>query len=514
MKRILPILLAVLIVLSFTACGSYKPPVLQDDEAETGKKPTQMDDDPTNDFTVTLNFNGAPYKPTVAIDVYWNDGYDIYVAPVDETGVARIDGLDGDYRVTLSAPPHGLAYDPNSYEATNFNRNIVLDLYDLNAVSGSGTELYGCYKLDTTGIYSVKINRPGELVYFEFAPQFNGTYTVESWASVADDEINPLATAYYGGSNYKHSPYEVLDEGAVGSFTRNFVHTIKIADEMISGGGSQTFTFALSAESKSGNYPVIYSFAIKRDGGFDLEHAVTKMMGVEADFSKFDFDAFRAMAGGKIVGAETLYRDPNGNEVPGTYVFEQDRYAVWKIEQGGDGMYHVYDKEKYPETNGYGPLLVAYISEPCRYLDSPFNMIESFGNRALTVNGGTENYKQFIEGWEALASAGYYCVNDCPCHTAKPNEGKPEDVNKACTPDCTNCRSTCTRCPAELMGQVGYAAYCNADGVAPVTQELADFFQKFAISQRYFADGDGWAETRGIYAFEDSQWLFACGYYE
>ena len=65
-----------------------------------------------------------------------------------------------------------------------------------------------------------------------------------------------------------------------------------------------------------------------------------------------------------------------------------------------------------------------------------------------------------------------------------------------------------------MIGKEGYNAWCNSDGVAPVTAELADFLQKFAISQRYFADGDGWAErNNGIYAYEDSQWLFACGYY-
>ena len=45
----------------------------------------------------------------------------------------------------------------------------------------------------------------------------------------------------------------------------------------------------------------------------------------------------------------------------------------------------------------------------------------------------------------------------------------------------------------------------------------AEFLQKFAISQRYFADGDGWVESNSKYpidAYEDSQWLFACGYYK
>jgi hypothetical protein len=442
----------------------------------------------------------------VAIDVYWNDGYDIYVAPVDENGVARIDGLDGDYRVTLSAPPHGYAYDPNSYEATNFNRNIVLDLYDLNTVSGGGTDLYGCYALATTGIYSVKINKPGELVYFEFAPQLNGTYTVESWASVTEDEVNPIAVAYYGTSSYKHSPYTVDEVSTVGSFTRNFLHTVKIADQNISGGGSQTFTFALSAQTKSGVYPVTFTFAIKRDGGFDMDSTVLTMIPVKADLSHFDFDAFNAMAGGTIVGAETLYRDKDGNEKEGAYIFDERNYRIWEIADGGDGVYHVYDGEKYASTGGYGPVLVAYITEPCRFVDTAFTLIESFGNKALTVNG-TENYKQFIEGWEALASGGFYCLTDCPCHPA-------DEVNRACVPDCPTCDPRCTPCPEEMMGKDGYAAWCNADGVVPVTKELAEFLQKFSVSQRYFADGDGWAERKGIHAYEESQWLFACGYYQ
>ncbi|MDE6001523.1 MAG: hypothetical protein K2G96_04295 [Clostridia bacterium] len=59
-----------------------------------------------------------------------------------------------------------------------------------------------------------------------------------------------------------------------------------------------------------------------------------------------------------------------------------------------------------------------------------------------------------------------------------------------------------------------YAAYTNGDGCYPVTAELKEFLQNFAISQRYFMDGRGWAESiMGFKASEDSQWLFACGYY-
>ena len=78
-------------------------------------------------------------------------------------------------------------------------------------------------------------------------------------------------------------------------------------------------------------------------------------------------------------------------------------------------------------------------------------------SKNLTVSNGTENYKQFVE--------------------------------------------------------ISYAAACNSDGVCYVTMELMEFLQKFSVSQRLFFDGNGFVESTGVYAAEDDQWLFACGYY-
>lgn len=504
--------LAVLTLFMLTflfSCGSYNPALNSDSDSQSGSGAVQpdMDDDPTNDFTASLRLNGQPYTPLVNINVYWRDGYNIHIAPVDESGVARIDGLDGDYQVTLSNVPHGYAYDPNAYKATNDQRNVTIDLYDLNVITGGGDGLYESYRMNSTGIYSVTVDQAGDRTYFEFAPQINGTYTVESLVDVHDDGVNPICMAYYGSSSYKYGEHTVTDVGACGSYTRNFIHTVEIADENISSGGGQvTFSFAITAEPKSGVYPVTISFAIKRNGDFDLGGRHKTYMVPQADLSHFDFTAFDSLAGRTIIGAETLY--------PGTtdsYMFDEDNYKIWKISDGGDGVYHVYDPDLYPSTNGYGPVLVAYISQPCRFLDAAFTAIEAIGNKALTVNG-TENYKQFIEGFDAvanIAAGGYYCSTNCPCHNAS-------DPHWACLEGCATCKNTCIPCPAELMGKEGYADWCNADGVVPVTEELAEFLQKFAISQRYFADGDGWVETnsrKSIDAYEDSQWLFACGYY-
>ena len=47
-----------------------------------------------------------------------------------------------------------------------------------------------------------------------------------------------------------------------------------------------------------------------------------------------------------------------------------------------------------------------------------------------------------------------------------------------------------------------------------ITNELKEFLQKFSISQRLFFDGGGFVESTGVYAIEEHQWLFACGYYK
>ena len=108
-----------------------------------------------------------------------------------------------------------------------------------------------------------------------------------------------------------------------------------------------------------------------------------------------------------------------------------------------------------------------------------------------------------------MVQGGYYCISQCLCHF----DGSPA----VCLKGCTGCTPECTNVSEAEMNCVGYADRVNADGVVPVTAELRDFLQGFAVTQRYFADGGGWVESSSKYpidAYEDSQWLFACGYYE
>ena len=508
-NRIIALVLVCSALLLLISCGEYQQATDKNNGSNkypggSADQPT-LDDDPTNDFTVQLRLNEQPFSPSTAINVYWNDGYNVHIAPVDESGYAVIDGLDGDYNVTLSSVPQGYAYDSNKYTATNDNRNIVIDMYDLNLLRGSGDTLDNCYMIYDTGVYTVTVEEEGDFNYIRFAPSTNGVYTVESWVSAVEDEISPICLAYLGSSHYVYGEYKVTDVGICGNYTRNFIHTVNIADENISsaGGGSQTFTFAVGAETKSGVYPVNITFAVKRNGGFDLNRTEPTIVIPKHDFEGFDFDAFNSLAGGKIVGAETLY--------PGTtdsYAFDQRGYKLWPVSEGGDGVYHVFDMERYPETNGYGPMLVAYITEPCRFLDKSFTTIEDAGNNALVVQG-RYNYRLFIKGFKALADAGYYCVTNCLCHL--------DGSTLACLVGCTDCQPECRQVSAELMAVKGYADLVNKDGVAPVTEELKEFLQMYVSNSGYFfADGEGTIEQDSKHptdAYEDSQWLFACGYY-
>ena len=88
--------------------------------------------------------------------------------------------------------------------------------------------------------------------------------------------------------------------------------------------------------------------------------------------------------------------------------------------------------------------------------------------------------------------------------------------NGACSEACENCHVDCRRCPTEAFGMQGYGQYCNSDGVTAVTEELKQFLQKYSVNQLLFFDGNGFVETNpsvSVYATEDDQWLFACGYY-
>ena len=349
-KRIVALLLAVITLLTAAACtnnyyifgifdGLFGGEVITGAGTGTGDSeevsdgefvPPEMNDDPTDDFTVTVMADGQPFTPKADMFVYWSDGFSVHVAQVDSEGVARIDGLDGDYKVTLRGVPYQYTYDPNSNLATNDDRNITVDMYTLNRLTGSGTGIYDCYNFTKTGVYCAVIESPDDAIYFQYAPDGSGTYSIESWMDTTADDVNPYVEIWGGHSQYKYYITTKDDGGSMGSYTINFLHTVQIAAENISsgGGGQATYTFAIKAESKTNQYPITVTFAVKRNGEFELNYAgkVTGMAIPTYDFSTHDKTAHEYGADYTLTYPE--YRFSENSNI---YVFDEYRFKLWEF---------------------------------------------------------------------------------------------------------------------------------------------------------------------------------------
>ena len=481
---------------SITSCETYKPAV---DDLGGNNNNTEIEP-PVNGgeeepegtpFTASLKYNDIPFTAAVGAYVQWTDGYRYHTAEVDELGKATVYGLDGDYQVTVVNLPEGFAYNPAVHTATNDKTDIEIEIYKITPTKGSGEGLYrdqGCITMSGTGIYSATIEDENDIVYFEFQPSISGTYSIESWLDVNLAEINPKVDIYNGSFAFKVFSETRDDGGNSKGYTRNFRYDVELtADEI-----GSVFSFGIKATTKDGTYPVSVTFAITLNGDFYRDRIESEMViptelptKLSDGRTKNDFANEAAFISAYI--AEHEYSDSLytfvGAETPlggGRNIFDGTLYKF----NEATGYYHRY----YEETDTYGEILYVYITQPCRFIDKSFTHIEDDGNKALTVENGTKNYKFLIQGYSDLERIGYYWINQLA-----PAE---KELYSSC---------------------LGYQGYANSDGLCAVTQELKDFLQGICISQRYFCDGDGWVEENdsvSVDAMEDDQWLFACGYYK
>ncbi len=499
----------------------------QNNDGSVVTTPTSGDEELVNPFTVTVTYQGQVYIPTLEnpISVLWSDGYSVHEAAIGTDGVARIGGLDGDYRVTLSNVPEGYAYNPNIYRADNENRNVQIELQQIITTTGKGQGKYepNCISINSTGVYCIEVLNAEQVTYFQYNPKESGVYSVASWMDVEANNVNPTAEYWGGNPSYKETLYGTYDSGGPeGSYTRNFVMDVQVAKENLSNGGKAAgFTFGIYATAKDDKYPIKVYIAITKDGEFSYSGEAASIISP----AELAWDA-----NGKVTASErpsgTFYwAETNKGS---SSLFDGTQYKLWPKEQGGDGYYHKYDLTKYASTGGYGPVLYAAIDVDSRFL-SQLSTVEYAGNKALTLEDGTENYKLFIEGWDYLnyeslsvdpmyGKPPYFCDMTCPCRQSNTcTSAQMGLANGTCETGCTNCSNLCRNLDRELIGKDGYVQFCNEEGMAPVTQELKEFLQKYAISQLLFMDGQGFCETHPqykIYAAEEDQWLFACGYYE
>lgn len=513
MKRKFSLFLAVMlfVCLCFCSCGEYSQGNRPSWGGGAGTGGSNDNHFTENDFTVTLTYDGTAYAPGIEIDALWSDGFSIHRGRVGADGVAGVKGLDGDYKVTLSALPEGFSYNPNAYTATNDNKHLQIELRKIRKTTGKGDDLYKCININGTGVYRTpEIESENDVVYYMFTPTRNGKYSIESWIDITANDVNPKVDIYNGSIAFKEFSETRDGGGASNTYTKNFLYEVQITDDMV----GNAFTIGIKVVSKNGKYPRTVDFAIMLNGDFEKESSLSTYIVPSEDFAgkaaKFGqkYNHHQYGSDYQLVGPEI----PDGK---GDYKFDGTMYGL----NEEDGWYHLYNEQsgKYD-----GPILYAHISTPCRFFDEPFTSIEYRGNKNLSLVGvdenglptdGFDNFKFFIEGWGAK-SKGAFCVRDafgnvyCPCLNT---------CGGMCSTECTNCHAQCTKVPSELLSsQGGYADHVNLDGLYPVTAELKDFLQRYSCSQFLFNDGNGFVETGEphIDAKEEDQWLFACMYYK
>jgi len=477
MKKLIAfILVTVLILTTFTGCdGIYKdiwqgPDDIIPDGPDTPDEPETPDDEETV-FTVKIIFDDELFTETDGIEAQWKSAGSVHRAPFDpEDNIAKIKGLDGDYSVTLVGLPDGYMYDTNVYTATNRNRNVEIEIFEHVPTRG-GDSLYDCASLNRLGAYTAEINDARDVIYYQFSPTRSGTYVIDTICDITANEINPSIDVYAGTFASKYYSHTINGGASEAEYTRNARYVIDVDAKNI----GADFTFAIKATHKEGIYPVAVRFIIKYASNYvNEDYYSTRKVIVPDQDALYDR--------GKITQPKGRLTYPEVKVSDGVYIFDNSLYGL----NEDTGCYHLYN-----EATGKfdGPMLYAKITKRHRFFalnqgtEIHFANVESVsGTAVLAVEDGTEWYKLFIEGGGSL-------------HDVEGLEN--------------------------YTGYRGLANYIdNADGVYPVTEEVKIFLQKFAISQRYFNDGTGWAETTAedelgyrIYASEESQWLFACCYY-
>lgn len=489
----------------FTGCAEYTPPQNGGDTPTPTPTPDpDPDPDPgdgENAFTVQLvvksgdswiNFSEEFYDASDGnggshasgwtywedIKVQWTDRETNarYTASLDGDGKATRTDLDGDYKVTLTALPTGFTYEPNQNYVDNITRSVEIIIYQLYSIGDistrqmklDATTWVNYYTLTSSGAYRIVLNSVTDNPIFCYRAPRQGTYSLRTLADVTANLVNPKLTVYKGnlagGAIYHFDDKD--DGGAANTYTKNIYWEYTLSSQ--EAGGDNALIFSLYSTSVDGTsgYPITIDFLIQRDGDYSKSYSSTNV-SVTEDFTKtpetpagtFTFAAYR---GGTSNGLMLDQSMVILNTEAGMSSILNEGNTVLMGEQAtlhdGYYYYYTYDGDK------------TYTLTDRVYAAFNINneVYESYGSDFLDSRVSF----RYIEGYDGT----YY--------------------------NYTNFVST-------------YRSNCNGDGVYPVNEEVALFFQLQAISQRFFNDGNGQAETgAGYTSDEDSMWMYVCGWYE
>ena len=155
---------------------------------------------------------------------------------------------------------------------------------------------------------------------------------IESWVSVADDNINPQYDRWYGTVAWAQYAYTVNDGSAEGTYTKNFKDVRTVSQDEI----GNVFIFGIHGTAKDGCYPIEIYISVLKTGEMEDRYESVYMVPTDLHYAK----------DGK--GQFTEYWQESGSG----YLLDASKCKLWSKEDGGDGFYHIYDETEYASTGG------------------------------------------------------------------------------------------------------------------------------------------------------------------
>lgn len=538
------------------------PPVIEPDDPENPDNPDVPVDEEIV-YTVTIHRPNIeqPEKPTTNINVIWYNSTEEYKSPIDkETGIATSKGLnlDGEFNVMLDIEEYvyrnnTYTYNPNIYKVNEDTPNIKIQLIRLASYSKSGVNSYGeCIIVTSTAVnngHAYKATITGTApVYFMLDTTLTGTYYFETLSSTHDDLVNPTVYVAPGSGSYQNWDGAVMyDTGGAfisGRFTKNAKWEYNLGDSGVSdsGGGNVACAFSIYASVKTGSYPVNVYFIPTRAGDYEEPEGLPRTNVYAQNIS----------AGAKIICADREFRisaDLNtvtdlstsiaytrvsSTSSDGIVIPNKAWHGVFtssssqSIFINGNGIYQGRNAtgQKYEvksiETDRAkdvtGTIVHSNESFHLRNTSYGLNVKDGYYHK-LDANGnpnGEVLYVDLMNGLEFLSGSSIYAAND---------EGPGLLVSKGTyvlNYEFLIIGTKFNSYPTDCTNKICYSELCNSDGMYPVTEDLKNFLQDFAIQHSLFfdnvkdANGEfiGTCEANGLISDQYSQWLFACYYYE
>ena len=462
MKRFLALLLTLFTACSLCACveemqggaGSSYPSSESSSALESSDLESSSNKPAAEGFTVRLVLEEGGEMPSLkGVQALWTGKSGVHRASFDEDGFASSEEPDGEYRVTLSSVPDGYTYDPNGYAVNNNRKNATITLYKIKEMSGEGGPYdSNCYKLPSAGTYRFNFTKADQRLYFTFVPNKAGIYR---FSTLMDATANEITASFYKHAVQFIGPQEITDtEGAItNTYTKNFIVDVKMSEAELS--AAHYFSLAIHSLSKT-VFPTYIDLRLERLGDHPGTEKLEQPTIPPVEYAPEGNGTFR------FVGYLT------GRVLDQKLVGSYDAIGTFTPYIGSDGYYRVDDGSDDGIDNN--PILYAKIRGPV----------------AGVLDDGD------IQGInDDRVSKRFYNI------TAVNAQGEKEKKNMDYT-----------------AFYNAHNAKVNSDGCIPVTKELRDFLYYLSVCNQYFWDGNGWAETYGGYqSDEESQWLFACGYY-